>query len=152
MLAVSAWTNRTPSVWLAQLTRFAVVGLLATAIHIAVALMVTSVFSLAPLTANLSGFCAAVAVSFWGHLRVTFRVKEPQRQHFYRFVVLSLASLAVSSLITAIWTSLGGSMVVAMGLVALIVPIMSFLAARLWAFAVLTSQSTASGPKSGEPL
>ena len=115
-------------VWLGQLGRFAIVGLAATLTHVAVAL--------SPLQANLAGFIVAVALSFQGHLRVTFQVKAPQQYHLYRFVVLSLASLAISSLITAVGTRNGGDMRLVMAFVALIVPVASFFIARLWAFAI----------------
>jgi len=151
MSSMSELTVRVHSAWIGQITRFAVVGAAATLIHVVVALLVTSAFALAPLVANLAGFSVAVAVSFWGHLRVTFRVEKPQRQHLYRFIVLSLVSLAVSSLITATWTYWGGSMIVAMSFVTLIVPSMSFVAARLWAFATVTGRAAALDSKNGGP-
>ena len=120
------------SVWLGQLGRFAIVGMAATLIHVAVALLTTYQFALSPLQANLAGFI----VSFQGHLRVTFQVKAPQQYHLYRFVVLSLASLAISSLITAVGTRNGGDMRQVMAFVALIVPAASFFVARLWVFAI----------------
>lgn len=144
--SISGYSVRAPDVWLGQISRFAIVGAVATLVHVFVALAVSSHFAFAPLVANLAGFCVAVAVSFWGHLRVTFRVAEPQRQHLYRFVVLSLASLAASSLITVVIIYLGGSMIVAMCLVTLIVPGVSFFAARLWAFAITPGHSA--GPVS----
>ena len=149
--SISGYSVRAPNVWLGQISRFAVVGAVATLVHVSVALLVTSVFALAPLVANLAGFCVAVAVSFWGHLWVTFRVKEPRRQHLYRFIVLSLTSLSASSLITATLTYLGGSMFVAMSFVTLIVPGVSFFAAKLWAFATITAQAGVLESKNGEP-
>lgn len=129
--------------WLDQLARFAVVGVIATLTHVAVALLATYQFALPPLQANLAGFIVAVGVSFQGHLRVTFRVRNPQRYHLYRFMVLSVTSLAISSLITAIGTRNGGDMWLAMVLVALIVPLSSFFVARLWAFAIPAVVDTA---------
>lgn len=138
---------RTGPVWLGQCGRFAIVGMAATLTHVGIALLTTYLFVLSPLQANLAGFILAVGVSFQGHLRVTFRVQNPQWRHLYRFIVLSVTSLAVSSLITAVCTRSGGDMRLAMALVALIVPASSFLAARLWVFAVLAV--TAPDPKYG---
>lgn len=118
-----------------QLTRFACVGVAATLTHVLVALAVTWAFDLLPLLANFIGFCVAVFVSFWGHLRVTFRVANPQRRHLFRFSILSLVSLAVSTAITAAMTAFGASMTMAMCAVGIVVPMASFVAARLWAFA-----------------
>ena len=122
--------------WLGQLARFAVVGVAATITHVAVALLATYQFAIPPLQANLAGFIVAVGVSFQGHLRVTFRVENPQRYHLYRFLVLSVMSLAISSLITAIGVLNGADMRLVMVFVALIVPLSSFFIARLWAFAI----------------
>jgi hypothetical protein len=72
---------------------------------------------------------------------VSFQVKEPHPLHFYRFIMLSFVSLAVSSLITKMVTHSDGDIVTAMILVALIVPCGSFFAGRLWAFAILPSQN-----------
>ena len=121
-----------------QITRFACVGVAATLTHVVVALAVTWAFGFPPLLANFIGFCVAVFVSFWGHLRVTFRVANPQRRHLFRFTILSLVSLAVSTAITAAMTALGASMTMAMFAVGVVVPLASFLAARLWAFAATT--------------
>ena len=124
-------------VWLGQLGRFAVVGVAATLTHVGVALLATYLFGLPPLQANLAGFIIAVGLSFQGHLRVTFRVKDPQWWHLCRFIVLSVTSLAVSSLITAVCMRNGGDMRLAMALVAGVVPASSFLVARIWVFAGL---------------
>ena len=136
--------------WLDQLARFAAVGVVATLTHVAVALLATYQFALPPLQANLAGFIVAVGVSFQGHLRVTFRVKNPQRYHLYRFIVLSVTSLAISSLITAIGTRNGGDMWLVMVFVALIVPLSSFFVARLWAFAIPAVVVTAQQPEVDE--
>lgn len=127
---------------LGQITRFACVGVAATLTHVGVALAVAWVFVLSPLQANFLGFCVAVLVSYWGHLRVTFRMANPQRRHLFRFSVLSLASLGVSSAITAAVTSFGASMTVAMGAVGVVVPVASFFAARLWAFSEIAIPKT----------
>ncbi len=140
-------TIQTGQDWPRQIGRFAVVGLVATLTHVGVALLAKYLCDLSPLNANLAGFTVAVGVSFQGHLRVTFRVQNPRWRHLYRFVVVSLASLAISSLITAACTRNGGDMKLAMAMVALIVPATSFLAARLWAFAALAV--TAPDPQNG---
>ncbi|SEM90549.1 Putative flippase GtrA (transmembrane translocase of bactoprenol-linked glucose) [Loktanella fryxellensis] len=121
-------------VWLGQARRFAGVGAIATLVHVGVALLATHLLALLPLLANLAGFIAAVAVSYAGHARYTFRVGQPDRRHLRRFMALSLVSLAVSSLVTALWTRNGGQMWQGMALVAATVPAVSFLVSRLWIF------------------
>lgn len=146
MISSLTATCRLQCTGLGQVLRFAGVGVAATLTHILVALLTASVFALAPLLSNFAGFSVAVAVSFWGHLRITFQVQNPRPQHFYRFVTLSIVSLIVSSLLTASWIRQGGDMLGAMGLVAIVVPGLSFLAARLWTFVAIEHPPTGSGP------
>lgn len=136
--------------WRVQSLRFAGVGVVATLTHVLVALAASSVLELAPLAANLAGYSVAVMVSFWGHLRVTFKVHDPHVQHLLKFILLATMSLAISSLVTSICTSTGHGIGVAMAAVAVIVPGASFLAARLWVFVPVTEKSSLSGPHCGE--
>jgi putative flippase GtrA len=51
-----------------QFARFAVVGLVATAIHVNVGLVLAEDFGLAPFWVNLSAFAAAILASCFGNL------------------------------------------------------------------------------------
>ncbi|MDF3415490.1 GtrA family protein [Sulfitobacter sp. M57] len=118
----------------AQVIRFAGVGVLATLVHVTAALGAAHIFALGAMTANLAGFCAAFLVSLSGHARYTFRVGAPSARHSRRFLALSAVSLALSSAITAVATAAGASLTQAMICMALIVPTVSFVGARYWAF------------------
>lgn len=119
---------------LAQISRFAGVGVLATVVHISVALSAAHAFALTAMAANFAGFCTAFLVSLLGHARYTFRVGRPNATHLRRFLMLSLLSLALSSAITALASQLGASLTQTMVCVAIIVPAVSFIGARFWAF------------------
>ncbi|MCX7558738.1 GtrA family protein [Sulfitobacter sp. F26204] len=125
---------QTPVSTILQILRFAGIGLCATFVHVAVALAVGLVFQIGPMVANLAGFSVAFGVSFLGHARFTFRVDAPDVVHLRRFLALSACSLVLSSAITALATGLGASLAQAMICVGFIVPALSFIGARFWAF------------------
>jgi len=123
---------------LRQLSRFASVGVVATLLHVTVALIAKEVISLPPQVANFTGFIAAVVVSFFGHARVTFEVKGYHAVRFARFVVVALAGLAASSSITFLVHTKGGqSFWLAMAITAAFVPLLTYFIARFWVFAAL---------------
>jgi len=120
---------------LAQLVRFAGIGLLATLIHVAVAFAARYGMGAEAQAANLTGFFAAVSFSYFGHGAVTFQVEGVHRVHAPRFGLLAGLGLVLSSTITWLVTSvLGGSFALAMGLVAIAVPGATFLGSKFWVF------------------
>ena len=114
--------------------RFVGVGGLATLVHIAVAMAVEAGLGLAGLAANLAGWFAAVTLSYLGHLHVTFGAVPAHAIQGPRFVFTSLLGLAVSSGIVTGVTALGGSFAAAMALVAVGVPVMTYLMLQFWVF------------------
>ena len=78
-----------------QVATFGLVGIAATAVHYGTALAVSQVIPLA--YANPIGFLAAFSVSYFGHLRLTFRISAQDSNHRMRmikfFVVASLGFL-----------------------------------------------------------
>jgi putative flippase GtrA len=107
-----------------QLLRFVLVGVAATCTHYVVALISASAFNL--YAANLLGYATAVAISYFGHQRYSFRLAPgavSHRAQLPRFVLVSLSGLALSYLILALMKSLVGapdwlSLAAAVGLVA----------------------------------
>jgi putative flippase GtrA len=120
---------------MAQLARFGGVGVVATLVHVAVALLVSALLAAAPLAANLAGFSASVLFSYFGHARLTFGVALAHRRHGPRFVVTALTGLAASTAITFLcqtWFRL--PFWATMALVAVLVPLLNYLMLRLWVF------------------
>ena len=119
-----------------QLMRFAGVGGLATLVHVSVALIANSVFGLEGLTANFAGFTAAVLLSYFGHARITFQTRPDHTQHMPRFLFVSLVGLMTSSSVVWLITErMGQGFGLSMVLVAIAVPLASFLAMKFWVFA-----------------
>lgn len=118
----------------AQVLRFFGVGAVATGVHVFIAMVVDVVFSPAPLLSNFCGFSTAVFFSYIGHTRITFAVQPRHGLHFPRFLFVSLLSLTLSSLIT--WwgaVKLEAPFAATMLVVAIAVPLLSFLLLKLWA-------------------
>ena len=110
--------------------RFLVVGLAATATHVACGLTLAEAAGLAPFWANLLAFCVALFVSYLGNHRWTFAAKGAHAVHFPRFTAIALAGLSLNQAIVYV-------MVEVMVLdyrVVLVVPALSFVLNRGWVF------------------
>lgn len=82
----------------AQVTRFGIVGGVATAVHSGVYLAVIELFTMPALLGNLLGFGLAVCVSFLGHRHWTFR--QGGAFAFPRFALTALLGLGLNSFFT----------------------------------------------------
>jgi putative flippase GtrA len=115
---------------------FAMVGVCATAVHVIVALATREGLGLGPMQANLVAYACAVGVSYVGNARFTFLRPTLHAPQFVRFVVVSLAGLAANQAITWLLVNrLGWPFWLGLAVVVVVVPAISFLAARAWAFA-----------------
>lgn len=129
-----------------QVVTFGIVGGLSTLAHVIVALQLNAIVGLSPLWANVSGYLSAVTVSYVGNALLTFRGRLLHGGQAVRFVTVSLAGLGLGQAITYVVTSLlHAPFAWALVLVVTIVPAFSFLAFRIWAFAV----SKGEGPHAG---
>ncbi len=116
------------------LTRFAGVGVAATLVHVAVALLADAL-GLPPQPANFLGFLAAVSLSYFGHGRFTFGVDLEHDRHMPRFLATAFLGLVLSAGLTqllAVWMALPFAL--AMAVVAVAVPGVNFLLCKLWVF------------------
>ncbi|MEI4264286.1 GtrA family protein, partial [Roseovarius sp. D0-M9] len=95
---------------------------------------VDSSMGITPLHANLAGFCCALLFSYVGHARFTFGVGLNSGTQILRFFCIAIVGLAISS--GTVWSAevLNLSFGAAMTAVAIVVPIFSYVALRLWVF------------------
>lgn len=120
---------------IAQVFRFAMIGLLSTFLHAGVAIAVEASAGMPPLWANFIGFSVAVLVSYLGHTHVTLRIRPDHGAHFPRFLASSLAGLVCSSFETwLVADRLGYPFWAAMLCVVLTVPPLTFMLLKLWVF------------------
>ncbi|MCI0723590.1 MAG: GtrA family protein [Acidobacteria bacterium] len=121
--------------------RFGLVGGLATATHVTIFMCLIAVKDTYPMLANLIAWIMAFVVSFLGHYNWTFREASVERgrsalQSMPRFLMVSLLGLALNSLVVALVIDVArwpyGA---AAALMATLVPLVTFGASKLWAFA-----------------
>lgn len=112
---------------LRQAGRFTLVGLVATAVHIAAALAMHGSFGVSPLWSNFAGFLSAVAVSYLGNWYWTFDHTSRHGFAVPRFIAVALAGFAINhALVFFIADVADRPLWQAMIPVALIVPALSF--------------------------
>lgn len=122
----------------AAVGKFAVVGILATLTHAGVATVLLESGTLSAFPANICGFLVAFGVSFSGHYFWSFshlRRKGPALASMTRFLVIALSGFLLNSVILALWLELTPwPDLIGLLFSIAIVPALSFLGARLWAF------------------
>lgn len=122
-----------------QLSKFASVGVLATAVHAVVYTVVGGL--LEPMAANLIAFFVAFVFSYMGHFLWTFRAQtKGQKMHKalryqFRFLAVALMGLLLNSV--AVWVVtewLKVDYLIALIPMIFMVPLFTFALAKLWAF------------------
>lgn len=118
-----------------QIMRFGLVGITATATHIIAILIMVEWSNIEPLTANFFAFSMALLISFTGNYHWTFNASDPYTESFPRFFTIALFGMGLNQTIMFIAVSML-NMDYRLGLVAVImvVPAISFMANRKWAF------------------
>ncbi|MDH3473017.1 MAG: GtrA family protein [Rhodospirillales bacterium] len=118
-----------------QAARFAVVGGTATLSHLAVAVVLVEGPGLAPVLANFLAFCAAVLVSYLGNHSWTFGARGEHLLHFPRFAAIAVTGLALNQAIVYTMVEVvGADYRLALVVVVLVVPALSFALNRGWVF------------------
>ncbi len=119
----------------AQILRFGIIGLTATAVHYLVLRTAITGFGLPPAPANGVAFLIALGASWLGQSRWVFRRPGTDGARMLRFAVSALGGLLGNMAIMAIVTGAIGLPWQAGFLAALIiVPAASFAVNRLWVF------------------
>lgn len=121
----------------AEISRFTVVGILASLTYLVVSNILILASSVDPALSSVGAYVLGMVVSFTGQSRFTFKVERASLGHFYKFVVLSVFGLAFSyvSVIVVVdvldlhpvWATLA---------TVTIVPVASYIIMKVWVFAV----------------
>ena len=120
---------------LRRVARFAVVGLAATAAHVSVGLLLAEHFGLTALWANFCAFATAVLVSYFGNLVWTFDMASAGLGRLPRFIVLALCGLGANQAIVFAAVDLAGwSYRMALVVVVLVIPALTYIANSRWVF------------------
>lgn len=122
-----------------QLSKFASVGIVATAVHALVYTVVGGL--LEPMLANLIAFIIAFLFSYSGHFLWTFRAQtQGQKVHKafayqLRFLIVALSGLMLNSLgvwVVTEWLAI--DYLFALAPMIFVVPLVTFFLAKRWAF------------------
>jgi putative flippase GtrA len=90
---------------------------------------------IAPLIANVIGFCVAFNVSFFGHHRWTFASEENQQNTFKRFAAVALLGFALNEVMYSLLLKFTAfDYRIALGIVLVAVAGLTFVLSRCWAF------------------
>jgi len=115
--------------------RFGIVGIVATAVYPAVSLAIVWSGLGGAIVATVLGHLAAGVVSYFGHLRYSFKVESEHAVFLRRFLVLAFAMLGLNIGITWLSTSvLSFPPIVPIATVAVLIPVMNYLCSRFWVF------------------
>ena len=135
VLAVTRTNAVHARVELRKVVRFLIVGGTAAAFHLGAALSLVTYGGWSEVSAHCAGFAIAFCVSFLGHYVWTFERVSDLGDSLVRFGLIALSGFGLNSLLLAHMvaseTLTGPSAVV---LAAVILPLMTFVVARLWAF------------------
>lgn len=122
---------------LGQISRFGVVGIIATTVHVTIFLTLVDGFAVNPFWANLAAFCTAVLVSYFGNLVWTFDMRAAGLTRLPRFIIVALLGLiANQAIVLLVVELLGQSPRLAIAVIVFVVPAMTYLGSRLWIFNV----------------
>lgn len=113
---------------------FGMVGALATGVHYLTAVWLVAFAGVGVLVANFLAYCVAVAVSYFGHTRLTFNATV-NRSTFIRFLIVSLSALVLSQLVLlalqrADFLPYQLNLVFGVG----VIPLYSFLCNKFWVY------------------
>lgn len=119
---------------LRQLFFFGIIGVSATLTHYFVALLSHEYLSLSLYIAHPLGYSTAVAISYFGHGRLTFR-RELNWAVFVRFVLVSLTTFGLSeAILWGLETQLTLHHAASLAIVVCTIPILTFILSKLWVF------------------
>ncbi|MBN9064401.1 MAG: polysaccharide synthesis protein GtrA [Rhizobiales bacterium 65-9] len=120
---------------LRQFATFFGVGALATALHYAVLVALAEVFSVDPVAAALTGYCAGGLASYWLNRTRTFHSDRPHGEAGWRFAAVMAVGFALTwSLMTLFVDRLGLPYLPAQIVATGVVLVWNFIAHKWWTF------------------
>ena len=116
--------------------RYAIVGLLGAAIHIAILTILVEWAHWDPIVSSVAGFLVVLALSYWLNIKWSFK-HSPQshRKAIFRYTLVSVMGLGLNTLIMfCLVNGLGIWYLLGQAIATLIVPIHNFLLNFYWTF------------------
>jgi putative flippase GtrA len=121
---------------LKQLLKFIIVGSFAALVHMLALYAIVTELTITPLIANIMAFFVAFNISFFGHHYWTFSgMRAPPRFSVGRFFIVSLSMMGLNECLFYIFYQVFQIYyLVAIFLVLIIIPPLTFVLSRQWAF------------------
>lgn len=118
-----------------KIIRFGLVGGFATLTHMGVVAYLTLFTSFHPVISNTAAFLIAFGVSASGHIFFTFRVAKGRKRALVKFFIVAITALILSNILLALMLTVETIPQYVSQIAAIIVvPIVTYLASRFWAF------------------
>lgn len=119
----------------AMAARFAVVGIIATVVHLLVAFFLLFITQLPVLLVSALAFLTTFGISFAGNYIWTFRSPGAPNRAIRRFLIISFSAFSGNTIIlVALLEADFLSRYQAVGLSVVVVPVITFWLSRVWAF------------------
>jgi putative flippase GtrA len=123
-----------PVTVLRQFSRFGLIGVISTVVHVVVGLALNELAGMNAFWANLVAFCCALGVSYLGQTRLTFPESTADGPAFTRFVAVTIVGLTLNQVIVWVTTSFfGGPYRLALAIVVIAVPAVTVPLLKYWA-------------------
>lgn len=116
-----------------KLAKFSGIGVINTLIHTAVVVLCIERLGVHPSLANAVAFVVANSFSYWANRRWNFKTEASLGQ-YGRFLLVSLAGLTITVLVSGLAAWAGWHYLVGLGLVFVALPALTFLLHWRWTF------------------
>lgn len=118
-----------------MVSRFTMIGLLCSFIHIGTAILFKEIFGFGSIISSNIGFMFSFLFSFFGHYKYSFSAEGSYRIYFFKFCIMSIISFCVSAFVVWAGTDCFSLNAVAVFMsLAIIVPAFNFIVSRFWVF------------------
>lgn len=116
-----------------KVLRFGVSGLLATGLHVSIAMMLIVRAGTEPALANALAFTCSTGSSYFLNTFWSFS-SSPALANLWRFATVSLGGLTLTALVAHVTAVAGGGPGLGIAMVVCVVPPVTFLAHRWWTY------------------
>ena len=116
-----------------KVAKFSGIGVINTLIHTATVVLSVEQFGVHPSLANAIAFVIANSFSYWANRRWNFKTAASLGQ-YGRFLLVSLAGLAITVLVSGLADWAGWHYLVGLGMVFVALPALTFLLHWRWTF------------------
>lgn len=148
------WILTSDSVVRLSIVRFVVAGIFSTLLYFILANAIVAVFAPKAAIASIVAYLVALIFSYVAQSRFTFQISQDSTDQIARFIITSIAGIAVSY--GAMWVTielLKWSFFTGAIIVCIVIPIANFFAFRMWVFVGKVTPATSGnveGQGSGE--